>query len=211
MKSEKRRIRTNKGLKEYSYLGCPLTRNKTAWCYRICQLDEHGHGFCGRIAPHSLKSTIQVGIENYNKKKLGIHHKKLENLYLKNQSDALYETGISIREGEVEIISSIGRQHCNLDGTILSTVCSLFLQQAAEFAVNSKVSTFFVMAEHFNYYLSNVLAQDKLITRARFLHKSGNQFFAESIIIDSNRTEIARGNGVFIISKTPLESDLNYK
>jgi hypothetical protein len=63
------RKKTFKGLKEYTYLGCSVTRNRTAWCYRICPPDEHGYGHCGRLAPHSLKSAIQVAIEKHNQKK----------------------------------------------------------------------------------------------------------------------------------------------
>jgi hypothetical protein len=65
----KYRIKTIKGLKEYTNLGCAITRNKTAWCYRICPPDEKGIGHCGRIAPHSLKSAIQIAIEKHNQKK----------------------------------------------------------------------------------------------------------------------------------------------
>ncbi len=55
------------------------------------------------------------------------------------------------------------------------------------------------------------MAYDQLITRARFLHQSGNQYLAESVIVDSNRSEIARGNGVFVKTNIPLDSDSNYK
>ena len=64
------RIKSFKGLKEYTYLGCAVTRNKTAWCYRLCLPDEKGIGHCGRIAPHSLKSYIRIAIEKYNQKNL---------------------------------------------------------------------------------------------------------------------------------------------
>jgi len=63
------RVKTIKGLKAHTYLGCAVTRNKTAWCYRICPPDEKGIGRCGRIAPHSLKSAIQLAIEKHNQKK----------------------------------------------------------------------------------------------------------------------------------------------
>jgi hypothetical protein len=62
------RIKTTNTLREYTYLGCAVTRNKTAWCYRLCIPDEKGNGQCGRIAPHSLKSYIQIAIEKYNQK-----------------------------------------------------------------------------------------------------------------------------------------------
>jgi hypothetical protein len=54
-------------LKEYSYLGCPLTKNRSPWCFRLCEPDQQNFGHCGRIAPHGLKSRIQLSIENYEK------------------------------------------------------------------------------------------------------------------------------------------------
>jgi hypothetical protein len=63
-----KRIRVHKKLKDYTYLGCPLTRNRTPWCFRICSPDAEGSGECGRLAPHSFKGRIQQGIEDYKKK-----------------------------------------------------------------------------------------------------------------------------------------------
>ena len=62
-----KKIRVDKKLKDYTYLGCPLTRNRTPWCFRICTPDNEGSGECGRLAPHSFKSRIQQGIEDYKK------------------------------------------------------------------------------------------------------------------------------------------------
>jgi len=69
MSTVKRKVIKTKGLKDYTYLGCVMTKNRTAWCYRMCIPDSNGHGYCGRIAPHSFKSAIQISIENYKKKK----------------------------------------------------------------------------------------------------------------------------------------------
>ena len=63
----KRKIITKNKLKEYTYLGCPLTHNRSAWCFRLCIPDEVGNGRCGRIAPHSLISRIQQSIIDYNR------------------------------------------------------------------------------------------------------------------------------------------------
>ncbi len=52
----------------YTYLGCPLTRNRTAWCYRICTPGAEGKGRCGRVAPHALRSRIQECIERYKER-----------------------------------------------------------------------------------------------------------------------------------------------
>ena len=63
-------VRTRKGPKAYTYLGCPITRNRSPWCYRSCQPDARDRGPCGRLAPHSLKSRIQQAIENHKKRLL---------------------------------------------------------------------------------------------------------------------------------------------
>jgi hypothetical protein len=61
-------VNIRKGLKDYTYLGCPLTNNRSPWCFRICTPNADGTGFCGRVAPHELKSRIQQGIEDFKKR-----------------------------------------------------------------------------------------------------------------------------------------------
>jgi hypothetical protein len=48
-------------------VGCPLTRNRSAWCYRLCA-PEDGRGLCGRIAPHALRGRTDLAIESYQKR-----------------------------------------------------------------------------------------------------------------------------------------------
>jgi hypothetical protein len=81
-KTIKRRVRTSKGLKEYTYLGCPLTRNRSPWCFRLCTPDAEGHGHCRRVAPHGFTGRIQLGIQNYNKRQREAHCGKLEHMDL---------------------------------------------------------------------------------------------------------------------------------
>jgi len=47
-------------------VGCPLTPNRTAWCFALCDPDSQGNGRCGRIAPHDLKGRTQLSIQRYN-------------------------------------------------------------------------------------------------------------------------------------------------
>jgi hypothetical protein len=62
-----KKVKAGKGLKEYTYLGCPLTRNRSAWCFHLCTPGAEGKGDCGRLAPHSLRSRIQIGIDEYKR------------------------------------------------------------------------------------------------------------------------------------------------
>jgi len=57
-----------KDLPEYTYLGCPMTKNRSPWCFRMCRPHKDGTGQCGRIAPHSIRGNIQQGIIDYKKK-----------------------------------------------------------------------------------------------------------------------------------------------
>jgi len=54
-------IRTRTRVPDYRCLGCPLTKSRTQWCYRIC-VPVEGIGTCGRIAPHSLMGRTQEAI-----------------------------------------------------------------------------------------------------------------------------------------------------
>ena len=63
-----KRVTIRKDLKEYTYLGCPLTKNRSPWCFRMCKPNADGTGFCGRVAPHGFKSRIQQGIEDFKKR-----------------------------------------------------------------------------------------------------------------------------------------------
>ena len=54
-----RRVRTR--VPDYTFLGCPLTKSRTAWCHRVC-VPVQGIGACGRIAPHALTGRTQAAI-----------------------------------------------------------------------------------------------------------------------------------------------------
>lgn len=63
-----KRINIRTGFKEYTYLGCPLTKNRSPWCFRTCKPNVDGTGLCGRVAPHAFKSRIQQGIEDFKRR-----------------------------------------------------------------------------------------------------------------------------------------------
>ncbi len=54
-----RRVRTR--VPDYTFLGCPLTKSRTAWCHRVCT-PVQGRGACGRVAPHALVGRTQEAI-----------------------------------------------------------------------------------------------------------------------------------------------------
>ena len=204
-------VRTKKGIKKYTYLGCRLTRNRSAWCYRICPPDSGGRGRCGRIAPHSLKSSTQMAILNHKKKKLKEHFTKLENMYLSDSSNNLYEPGIRLSEGSADVLIPMKKKFSDPAGTVKSPVCYKAMADAATLAVNATVANVIVKAVAFSIYMTEAVPKDLLIARGRFVGVSGDHFMAESLLTDSEGVEIARGNGTFVAGETELSPKIGYK
>lgn len=204
-------IRTSTGLKEYTYLGCPLTRNRTPWCFRLCIPDTEGHGECGRVAPHSFKSRIQLGIEAHNKKKLEEHARKLERMYLAAPCNQYYEPGIRVSEGEAEIVIPIQEKFLDAAGSVHESVCCRAMSDAARLAVSSLVEGVVISTVSFNFLLSRPLAEGDLIARGRFMGMSENHYLAESVLTDPQGQEIGRGTGAFVKSQVSLSPEMGYR
>lgn len=211
MKAEKDKLKTRKGLKDYTYLGCPLTKNASAWCFRLCRPDAAGRGQCGRIAPHSVKSQIQLGIERHKKtRKLEAHLEKLERMYLAAPCNRSGEPGIRLSEGAAEIAVPIQEQDRSAGGAAHGATCFRIMDDAAALAVNTAVERVLVRARSFNVCFVRPATDGQLTARGRLLGVSGDQYFAEAVVTDADGAEVARGVGVYAESGTPLSAENGY-
>ena len=50
------------------HVGCPLTNNRSCWCYALC-VPVRGLGACGRVAPHGLRGRTQRAIDQFKQQK----------------------------------------------------------------------------------------------------------------------------------------------
>lgn len=197
MEKEKKLIRTKKGPREYSYLGCPLTRNRTAWCFRMCTPDHEGHGRCGRIAPHSLKSAIQTAIESHNQKQLEQRITELEQAFLANPDYELKDPGIRIAEGEADIVLPLRDEDTDAAGVLRDSTCFTLMNDAAVNAVSALVESGTARTAEFSVTLTHGVASGELIARGRYVGRAGSNFLADAILTDTEGTELGRGEGVF--------------
>jgi uncharacterized protein (TIGR00369 family) len=207
----KRKIRTSRGLKEYTYLGCPLTRNRTPWCFRLCTPDPDGNGQCGRVAPHSFKSRIQQGIANHKQQLQNDHFTKLETMYVAARCNEYYEPGIKVREGSAEIVIPVQDRFFHAAGAVHGSVYFKALDDAAFFAVNSLVEKFFVLTVSFNTQFIRRISSGVLVARGRYIGRSGGNHAAESVLTDYDGNEIGRGSGTFAESRIRLAAKIGYK
>ncbi len=207
MDRETRRVRTRRGFKNYTYRGCPLTRNRSPWCFRLCESDADGLGRCGRVAPHGLKGQTARSIEKHNKELLTAHFERLEQEYLADDRNEKDDAGIRIQDGESEIVISIDERHLRSDGSLDNAVCFKLLDDAASLAVNSIVRDAHVWAESFNVLYTHLKPVGELAARGRLLGPSEGQYLAESVVVDSEGREVCRGTGAFVKSDTALGSE----
>lgn len=201
---KKKTIRTIKGIREYTYLGCPLTRNRSAWCFRICVPDKEGRGQCGRVAPHGLKGRTQLAIEGQNRKQRRFHLEVLERQYLTGPHIQSLDPGISIAEGEADILVPLRKELQDPSGRLRSSICINVMNDAATYAVSSLVGRGGTHTESFNVSLTDTVPSGDLLARGCFVGMSGSRYLAESILVDSEGREIGRADGVFILSQTTV-------
>jgi acyl-coenzyme A thioesterase PaaI-like protein len=210
MKTEKRTVRTSHGIREYTYLGCPLTRNRSPWCFRLCMPDGEGHGECGRVAPHGFKSRIQLGIEAHKEKQLEDHRTKLERMYLAAPGNQFYEPGVSILDGAAEIVIPIQEQFLEAARSVDASVCFRAMDDAARLAVSSTIRDVAVATSTFSINMSRPVSSGELIARARLVAASEVDFLAEAVLTDAEGQELARGTGEYVKSSVPLSAEIGY-
>jgi len=206
MEKEKKQLRTRRGLREYSYLGCPLTRNRTAWCFRLCTPDAEGNGRCGRIAPHSLKSYLQMAIEKHNKKQVEQRLRGLEQAYLDTPEHQLRDPGIRISEGETDIVLPLRDEDKHPSGGVLDAVCFKLMNDAAVNTVCSLVESGTALTAELSVTLTHANASGDLIARGRYVGRAGSNFLADAIITDTEGSELGRAEGVFFEGTTSIST-----
>lgn len=199
-----KKIRTRRGIREHAHLGCPLTRNKSPWCFRICTPSSDGTGECGRVAPHALLSSTQRAIiKHRERKERHAHHEALELRYLDVLSGGFPEHGIRVAEGEADIVVALTEDGATVPTVSASTMIKT-MADAAALAVSSLIIDRRVMTVSFNASLTSAVPAGELVARGRFVGMSGKRYLGEAMLTDVEGTEIGRGDGVFAIGEEAL-------
>ena len=197
MEKTKKQIRTRKGLREYSYLGCPLTRTRSAWCFRLCTPDTKGHGRCGRIAPHSLKSNIQSAIEKHTKKQFEKRLRGLEKAYLDGPAAGLRGIGIRLAEGEADIVLPLAKADIDGVGGLFDSTSFKLMSDSAAQAVSTLGDNATMLTSEFSMTLTHATPSGELVARGRYVGRAGKHYLADTMLTDAEGVEIGRGEGVF--------------
>ena len=122
-------------------------------------------------------------------------------------------TGARVKIGErtAEITLPVKREFFHAAGALHGALYFMALDNAAFFAVNSVVEDVFVLTTSFTIYITRPVSQGVIRAVGRVVNSSRTQHIAESVLYDGEGKEIARGSGVFVRSKIPLNEAIGYK
>jgi len=139
------------------------------------------------------------------------HYRKLENMMHSAALVSLTGARVKISERTAEITLPVKREFFHAAGALHGALYFMALDNAAFFAVNSVVEDVFVLTTSFTIYITRPVSQGVIRAVGRVVNSSRTQHIAESVLYDGEGKEIARGSGVFVRSKIPLNEAIGYK
>ena len=139
------------------------------------------------------------------------HYRKLENMMHSAPIVKLVGARAEISHGQANIILPVERKLFHAAGALHGAMYFLALDNAAFFAVNSLVEDVFVLTVSFNIYLLRPVDQGIVKASGKVVSSTRTQYLAESVLFDTEGSEIARGSGVFVKGKVKLTPEIGYK
>lgn len=139
------------------------------------------------------------------------HYRKLERLYASAPINRLYEPKLTIAQGRAELVMPVKPEFFHAANAVHGSVYFKALDDAAFFAANSLVEDVFVLTASFTIYLLRPVAQGTMTAKGEVVHETKSSLVAESVLVDAEGRQIARGSGTFVRSKLRLTPDIGYE
>ncbi len=139
------------------------------------------------------------------------HYRKLERMYLAAPINAFYSPEITVSRGKTEITIPVKPEFFHAANAVHGSVYFKLLDDAAFFAVNSLIEDFFALTASFMTYLLRPISEGRMKATGKVVYAGSRSFIAESVVVDGEGKEIARGSGNFVTSKIKLTTDMGYR
>jgi uncharacterized protein (TIGR00369 family) len=139
------------------------------------------------------------------------HFRKLERMYLSAPVNQFYAPEIHISEGQAQVTIPVRTDFFHAANAVHGAVYFKLLDDSSFFAANSLVQDVFVLTVSYNVYFIRPISADVMKATGKVVQASRRLIIAESVVVDSNEREIARGSGTFMPSKNPLTEEIGYK
>ena len=139
------------------------------------------------------------------------HYRKLERMYLSAPVNEYYAPEIHISEGQAEVAIPVRRDFFHAADAVHGAVYFKLLDDSSFFAANSLVEDVFVLTVSYNVYFTHPVSEGMMKANAKVVQASRRLIIAESVVVDSEEQEIARGSGTFMRSMIKLTEEIGYK
>ena len=138
------------------------------------------------------------------------HYRKLERLYAGAPVSHWFGSSIAIAEDRAEVTIAVRREFYHAASAVHGSVYFRALDDAAFFAVNSRVHDVLVLTVSFTVHFARPVTGGELRATGRVLHAGGRLFLAESDLLDGEGQLLGHGSGVFTRSPIRLDPSIGY-
>ena len=139
------------------------------------------------------------------------HYRKLERMYLNAPVNEYYAPEIHISEGQAQVSIPVRPDFFHAANAVHGAVYFKLLDDSSFFAANSLVEDVFVLTVSYNVYFTRPVSEGVMKATGKVVQASRRLIIAESVVVDSEENEIARGSGTFMRSKINLTEEIGYK
>jgi len=139
------------------------------------------------------------------------HFRKLERMYLSAPVNKFYAPEIHIREGQAQVTIPVRTDFFHAANAVHGAVYFKLLDDSSFFAANSLVEDVFVLTVSYNVYFTRPISEGVMRATGKVVQASKRLIIAESVIVDLEEREIARGSGTFMPGKKRLTEEIGYK
>jgi uncharacterized protein (TIGR00369 family) len=139
------------------------------------------------------------------------HYRKLEHMYLSAPVNEFYAPEIHISEGQAEVTIPVRRDFFHAADAVHGAVYFKLLDDSSFFAASSLVEGVFVLTVSYNVYFTRPVSEGVMKATGKVVQASRRLIIVESVVVDSEENEIARGSGTFMRSKINLTEEIGYK
>jgi uncharacterized protein (TIGR00369 family) len=133
-----------------------------------------------------------------------VHWRRLERLYERAPVNEYFRPTISIRDGEADLSLVVRPDFFHAANAIHGVVYFKLIDDAAFFAVASRVADVFVLTAQLTVNFAKPVSEGRLTAFGRVTSEEGRHFNAEAMILDEAGSMVGRGSGVFVRSKILL-------
>lgn len=139
------------------------------------------------------------------------HYRRLERMYASAPINRALAPVMTVSDAHAEIEIQVRTDLFHAGGAVHGAILFKLLDDAAFFAANSLVRETMVLTASFNVHFTRAVAEGRVRATGDVVHRTRKTFIADSVVVDSEGRQVARGSGSFVVSRIPLDAGVGYE